>query len=173
MFNFSDRPASKVERLDESISFDRQYPCPVCRYGQIESLFMVEAFSCGFCRHIFTLEGTQTLRLEDNTQPLKWKWLGDRWTVLRSEISMDWMLLIWGFGIAFVSVPTALVWLTHQVFPPLPGQNGAMFAVVWTGLVFVSHFAIVGWLTLEQFQCPLYVTAKLYWQRLWTQVLAG
>jgi hypothetical protein len=173
MVDFSDRHSTKRGRLDEPISFDRSYPCPVCRHGQIESLFMVEAFSCGFCRHIFTLEGTQTLRLEDNTQPLKWHWRDNRWTVLRSDLSMDSMVLIWGFGIAFVFVPTALVWLTYQVFPPLPGQHGAMFTGVWIGLVFLSHFAIVGWLTLEQFQFPLYVTAKLYWQRLWTQVLAG
>ncbi|MCG9891380.1 MAG: hypothetical protein MH252_09915 [Thermosynechococcaceae cyanobacterium MS004] len=156
--------------LSEAILLEERYPCPVCRHGQIEALFMVDAFSCGFCRHIFTVDGLH-LRLEDNTQPFRWRWTGDRWKSAQQPISPDWLLILWALGIAFVSVPTALVWLAYHTFPPLPGQSGAEFPVLWTGLVFLSHLVIVSWLWVEQVQLPLYVTAKLYWQRLIAQVL--
>lgn len=130
----------------------------------------MEAFSCGFCRHIFTVEGLH-LKLEDTAAPYRWRWDGDRWRSLRKELSPDWLLITWGIGILFVSVPTGLVWLAQHTFPPLPGQTGAEFPVLWTGLVFSSHAIIVGWLWVEHFQFPVYVTAKLYWRRLIDQIL--
>jgi hypothetical protein len=156
--------------LSTAICFESRYPCPVCRHGHIEGLFMVDAFSCGFCRHIFTIDGLH-LRLEDNTQPFRWRWNGNRWMSLRKEIPSDWLFISWALGVLFVSVPTALVWLAYHTFPPLPGQSGAEFPAIWTGLVFLFHFMIVGWLCVEHFQFPLYVTAKLYWQRFVTQLL--
>lgn len=156
--------------LSEAILLDARYPCPVCRHGSIEGLFMVDAFSCRFCRHIFTIDGLH-LRLEDNMQPFRWRWNGDRWMSLRKEIPPDWLLLIWALGVGFVAVPTGLIWLAYHTFPPLPSQNSAGFPVLWTGLVFLSHFIIVGWLCVEHFQFPLYVTARLYWQRFVSQVL--
>ncbi|MGB8697993.1 MAG: hypothetical protein WCD18_01130 [Thermosynechococcaceae cyanobacterium] len=171
MTNFKGLPRSLEDSITGSLSFEERYPCPVCRYGQLEGLFMMEAFACSFCRHIFTTDlAQQCIRLEDNVQPLQWRWRRDRWVALR-EISTDWLLVIWAVGVAFVSIPTALVWLVYHTFPPLPGQNGAMFPLVWTGLVFVAHFAIVGWLWVEHFQYPLYVTAKLYCQRFFAQLL--
>jgi hypothetical protein len=61
--------------------------------------------------------------------------------------------------------------LAQHTFPPLPGQSGAGFPAIWTGLVFLSHSIVVGWLCVEHFQFPLYVTAKLYWQRFVAQML--
>jgi hypothetical protein len=168
--NSRDPQSLSTKWLSEAIRFDVRYPCPVCRHGYIESLFMVDAFSCEFCHHIFTVDGLH-LRLEDNMQPFRWRWNGDRWMSLRKEISPDWLLIIWALGFLFVSLPTALVWLAYHTFPPLPGQSGAGFPAVWTGLVFLSHFIIVAWLYVEHFQFPAYVTAKLYWQRFVAQLL--
>jgi hypothetical protein len=168
--SFGDSQILSSKWLSEAIRFDARYPCPVCRHGHIEGLFMVDAFSCGFCRHIFTIDG-RYLRLEDNIQSFRWRWNGDRWMSLRQELSPDWFLLIWTLAVGFVSIPTALVWLAYHTFPPLPGQSGAGFPALWTGLVFLSHFIIVGWLCAEHFQFPLYVTAKLYWQRFVDQLL--
>jgi hypothetical protein len=160
-------PTSKW--LGKAVYFEERYPCPVCRHGEIEGLFMVDAFSCGFCRHVFTIEGLQ-LRLEDNLQPFRWRWNGDRWMSLR-EHSLTSLIVAWAIGTAFVLVPTALIWLANYMFPPLPAQSGAGFPVLWTGLVFASHFVIASWLGAEYFQFPLYVRAKLYWQRFVTHLL--
>jgi hypothetical protein len=160
----------------QSLAFEHRYPCPVCRYGQIEGLFLVDAFSCGFCRHIFTVDMPQQyLRLEDTAQPLQWRWTGDRWVSARSVVTADSLLLLWGFGLAFVLVPTALVWLANHTFPPLPsldGDGGTSFGLLWTGLTFLCHGSIVAWFCLEYYQIPLYLMLKLYIQRLFQPVFS-
>jgi hypothetical protein len=140
MVNSSDRHISLLGRSGELLSFQDHYPCPVCLYGRIEGLFMVDAFACTFCRHIFTVDDVQQcLCLEDRAQ-------------------------------AFIATPTGLVWLGYHTFPPLPNQQGAMFPVLWTGLTFLAHFTIVAWLCLEHFQWPLYVAIRLYSRRFLDQV---
>ncbi len=154
---------------DQEILFEERYPCPACRRGQLESLFMVDAFSCSFCHHIFTVVGRR-LRLEDNANPYQWRWNGSRWKPSR-QLSRDWLLATWIISLAFISVPTGLIWLAHHTFPPLPGQQGAGFSAFWTALVFTLHFSIAGFLLAECFQLPLYITTKLYWQRWVTRAL--
>jgi hypothetical protein len=148
---------------DRDILFEEHYPCPACRRGQLESLFMVDAFSCGSCHHVFTVVGRK-LRLEDNVNPYQWRWNGTHWRSAR-HLSRDWLFATWIISIAFIAVPTGLIWLAHHTFPPLPGQQGAGFPVFWTALVFTLHFSIAGFLLAEYFQLPLYITAKLFWQR--------
>jgi hypothetical protein len=172
MMNLGDRSSSDAERLSDRLSFDEHYPCPICRYGQLERLFMVEAFTCTFCRHIFTVDASQQyLHLEDNAQPLKWRRQADQWVSARTKLSPDWMLMAWSLGIVFVSVPTTLVGLAYHTFPPLPGQSGSVFPLVWIGLTFLSHGLIVGWLCLEHYQFPLYMVARLYLRRLFSPAL--
>lgn len=131
---------------------------------------MVDAFSCTFCRHIFTIDAThQLLRLEDHAQPLRWRWQGGRWTFERSVGSESLRLLV-VLGAVFVLTPTLLVWLAYHTFPPLPSQRGAFIPPLWTGLVFMSHSAILGWLCLEHYQFPFYVTARLYLRRFLAQL---
>jgi hypothetical protein len=170
----SEQPDFQVSR--QLLDFDHRYPCPVCRYGQIEGLFLMDAFACGFCRHIFTVDVPhQCLRLEDTAQPLQWRWTGDRWVSARSVVTDDSLLLLWGFGLAFVLVPTALVWLANHTFPPLPnpeGSGGASFPLLWTGLTFLAHGSIVVWFCLEYYQIPLYLMLKLYVQRLFQPVFS-
>lgn len=171
MVNSSDRHISLLGRSGEPLSFQDHYPCPVCLYGRIEGLFMVDAFACNFCRHIFTVDDAQQcLCLEDHAQAMKWHWSGDRWLFLRYPISPDWLLWVWSLGVAFIATPTGLVWLSYHTFPPLPNQQGAMFPALWTGLTFLAHFTIVAWLCLEHFQWPLYVAMRLYSRRFLDQV---
>ena len=148
---------------DQEILFEQQYPCPACRRGQLEGLFMVDAFSCGLCHHIFTVKNRQ-LRLEDNVNPYRWRWDGNSWNSSQRS-SRDRLAAIWIVSIAFISVPTGLIWLAHHTFPPLPGQQGVKFPVLWTALVFASHASISGFFLAEYFQFPLYITTKLCWQR--------
>ncbi len=129
----------------------------------------MDAFACEFCRHIFTLDDpTQSICFEDHAQQLKWQWNGSRWRSQR-PIPTDWLLIVWGAGVIFVALPTLVVWLSYHTFPPLPSQGGLVFPLVWTGLTFAAHLGIVGWLVLEHYQFPLYITLKLYWGRFWHQ----
>ncbi len=171
MANFNHRLLSGVKPKGGPLSFQEHYPCPVCRYGQIEGLFMVDAFSCSFCRHIFTVqnEPQECLLLEDHAQPLKWLWSGDRWSVLRQVISREWLIFAWILGILFVVFPTGIVWLFQQIFPPLPEQSGAMLPLL--GLTFAGHFAIAGWICLEYYQWPFYMTLKFYSRWILDQIL--
>jgi hypothetical protein len=169
--NVSKHPS--VLPLSQPLDFGHSYPCPVCRHGDIEGLFLVDAFSCGFCRHIFTVDSLhQHLCLEDTAQPLKWRWTGDRWVSARSIITEESRALLWGLSLAFVLLPPTLVWLTNYTFPPLPNQEGPSFPLLWTGLAFLSHASIVVWFCLEYYQIPLYLIFRLYVQRLFQPVLS-
>jgi hypothetical protein len=160
--------------LKQPLDFAHRYPCPVCRHGSIEGLFLVDAFSCGFCRHIFTLDSTyQHLCLEDTAQILQWRWTGDRWVSSRSVLTEDSRLLLWGLSLALVLLPTTLVGLANYILPPLPSQGGTLFPWLWTGLVLVSHASIVGWFCLEYYQIPVYLILKLYIQRLFQPLLSN
>jgi hypothetical protein len=169
-----DLTPSSLQLLREPLDFALRYPCPVCRHGHIEGLFLVDAFSCGFCRHIFTVDSLrQSLCLEDTAQPLKWRWTGDRWISARSGVAQDSLLLLWSLSVAFVILPPVLVWLTNYIFPPLSSQEGTSFPLLWTGLTFLSHGSIVAWFCLEYYQIPLYLILKLYIQRLFQPILRG
>jgi hypothetical protein len=162
---------SSLLPLRQPLDFGHRYPCPVCRHGDIEGLLLVDAFSCGFCRHIFTVDSLQTLCLEDTAQPLKWQWTGDRWLSARSVLSEDSLVLLWGLSLSFVLLPPTLVWFANYTFPPLPSQDGLSFSMLWTGLAFVSHASIVAWFCLEYYQIPVYLILKLYFQRLFQPLL--
>jgi hypothetical protein len=174
MTNPRESDHSELQRFRHPLSFGDRYPCPVCRYGQIEGLFMVDAFSCGFCRHIFTSDSLHQLRLEDAAQPLQWRWTGDRWVSARTVVTEESLLLIWGLGLAFVLIPTALVWLANQTFPALPSQDvsSPSFPLLWTGLTFLCHGSIVAWFCLEYYQIPIYLMFKLYARRLFQPVFS-
>jgi hypothetical protein len=165
---------SNLPPLKQPLDFSHRYPCPVCRHGDLEGLFLVDAFSCGFCRHIFTVDSTyQHLCLEDTAQLLQWRWTGDRWVSSRSVLTEDSRLLLWGLSLALVLLPTALVWLSNYILPPLPSQDGTSFPLLWTGLTFFSHASIVGYFCLEYYQIPVYLILKLYVQRLFQPLLSS
>jgi hypothetical protein len=150
----------------DSLSYSGTYLCPVCRYGQITGLTLMDAFACNFCRHIFTANlPEQTVQVVDSSQPMSWRWNGRGWKVAYRD-DFDLTFIIWLISGAVVVVPSALVWLAAYTFPPLPGSPWAWFPMVWVGCTFLVHLFMVSWLLVEHYQLPLYVMTKIKLQQL-------
>ncbi|MBE9179488.1 hypothetical protein IQ268_13035 [Oculatella sp. LEGE 06141] len=168
-----DRPTTHrtKSRSGESVrlSYQESFICPVCRHGQITGLTLMDAFACNFCRHIFTANlPEQTVQVVDSSQPMAWRWNGQNWTVAyRDELNLT--ALVWMVGSALVVLPAAIVWLSSHVFPPLPDSNWAWFPTVWVACTFTFHLLLVGWLLVEHYQLPLYVTGKIWIRGLFGQ----
>jgi hypothetical protein len=172
MMSFRDGGGLAGSRLSDILQVGECYGCPVCRYGQLEALFMVEALNCTFCHHIFTIDATQRyLRLEDNAQRLQWQRWNGRWLSARTRLSSDWMLVVWGLALTFVLLPTFLVGLVYYTFPPLPGQASSLFPLVWVGFTFLAHGIIAVWLLFEHYQFPLYMIVRLYLWRVFNPLV--
>lgn len=154
-------PDSSAQRL----SHTGTYGCPICRHGQVSALTLMDAFACSFCRHIFTVDlHDQTIRVEDSSQPMSWRWNGKTWQTVRSIIDLDLTLIVWAIGVLLIIVPSGLIWLSGYMFPPLPGSSWYWFPSVWLSLTFASHFLLVSWLLVEHYQLPLYVSWKIQLQ---------
>ncbi len=153
--------SSRSASLPQSLSYEGIYPCPVCRHGQIQALLLTEAFACNFCRHIFTVDLTDSsLRVEDSSQPLRWRWTGRGWqSVQPGGPELSWM--VWIVGAALVLLPPSLIWVAQHTFPPAPGSSLSFFPLLWTALTFLAHLSLVGWLLVEYYQLPLYVVNRL------------
>lgn len=139
------------------LSYQEVYPCPICRHGEIAGLVLTDAFACSFCRHIFTADLEEhTLRVEDSSQPLSWRWSGRNWQPIHRE-DFDLTLVIWIVGLALVIFPPMLVWFSYKAVPQPP----LMFPTLWTALTLMAHLALVGWLLAEHYQFPLYIAGKI------------
>ncbi len=147
------------------LNYQDIYTCPVCRHGQLSELTLMEAFACNFCRHIFTANlREQSIRLEDSTQLFQWRWTGRDWKPMRQQ-DFDLTLVVWLTGLALVTLPPALIWLSYHTFPPLPDSSWQWFPLLWTTLAFVIHFLLVLWLLAEHYQFPPYVLLRIQWRR--------
>ncbi|MCG8368020.1 MAG: hypothetical protein MJA27_32400 [Pseudanabaenales cyanobacterium] len=145
------------------------YICPVCRHGQIETLSLMDAFACNFCRHIFTANlQNQSIQVVDSAQPMSWRWNGHNWRMVYQD-DFNLTVVIWVVGLALVSLPPGIVWLSSQVFPPLEGSPGEVVPSIWVALTFVSHLILVLWLIAEHYQVPAYVSAKIQFRQLFGQ----
>lgn len=148
------------------LNYQESYLCPICRHGQISAIALMDAFACDFCRHIFTANlREQTVRVEDSSQAITWRWNGRTWQAAR-HINLDLSITIWLVGAVLVLLPPALVWLSSHTFPPLPGTVWYWFPTVWIGLTFVAHFLLVAWLLAEHYQLSFYVAFKVRLQDL-------
>lgn len=148
-----------------NLSFQESYACPVCRHGQIEALTLMDAFACNFCRHIFTANlQEQLIRVEDSSQPFAWRWTGRVWQPAQQG-DFNLTLVIWLVGVALVTLPPGLIWLSYHTFPPLPGSPWYWVPIAWTGLAFLTHFVLVLWLLVEHYQLPSYVALRIQLQR--------
>ena len=144
-----------------TLNYQETYLCPVCRHGQISALTLMDAFSCSFCRHIFTANlHEQSVHVEDSSQPMTWRWTGRNWQAA-NQIDMDLTIVIWLVGVALVVLPPSLVWLSSHTFPPMAGSAWYWFPTVWVGLAFFSHLSFVAWLLAEHYQVPFYVAGKV------------
>jgi len=147
-----------------ALGYDDTYVCPVCRHGQLSALTLMDAFACNFCRHIFSANlAEQTIRVEDSTQPMLWRWNGRNWQPA-TLIDLDVSLLIWFVGVVLVVLPASLIGISSYLFPPLPDSSWLWFPPVWIGLTLGCHLLMVAWVLLEHYQLPLYVSCKIRFQ---------
>jgi hypothetical protein len=154
--------AQSAER--RSLTYTDTYPCPICRHGQVATMPLMDAFACSFCRHVFTANlREQSLRVEDSSQPMTWRWNGRRWQIA-NQVDMDLSILLWLLGGAIVILPPFLIWLSSYIFPPLQDSPWFWFPTLWFSLVFISHFSFVAWVLLEHYQVPLYISCKVMLQ---------
>lgn len=157
-------PSAKSERLPIAASpftLTGTYPCPVCRHGQIQTLTLMDAFACDFCRHIFTPNlSEQTIQVVDSSQPMSWRWAGRRWRPVYQD-DFNLTFVIWSVGIALIALPPGLVWMSSHTFPPLEGSRWSWFPSVWVGATLMTHVLLVGWLLVEHYQFPFYVATKV------------
>jgi len=119
------------------------YLCPVCRYGQIAPMVLMETYACNFCRHILSLDTTrQTARLEDTTMVFRWQWTGTTWRSLNTPpATLTYTAII--LGVLLMTLPPGLIWLGQQMFPPLSGDRWHWFPLFWVGLTFFAHAVLV------------------------------
>ena len=156
---------SLEKAIARPLDLNDTYLCPMCRHGELSALALMEAYSCNFCRHIFTANlREQTLQVADSSQRLAWRWDGRQWRSARQG-PWDTTILLFGVGITLTVLPTALVLLSGYMFPPLPGSRGAWLPLAWAGLTFCFHLGLVAWLVAEHCQFPLYVTSKVRLQQ--------
>ncbi len=173
MSETADRKHDKNERKSSvgsselrSLNYQETYLCPVCRHGSIAALTLMEAFACDFCHHIFTADlRSQSVRLEDSSQPIIWRWNGNVWKA-GHQIDADLTIMIWMVGAALVILPPSLIWLSSHTFPPLEDSGWLWFPTLWVGLTFLFHFCFVGWLLAEHYQLPPYIAFKVRLQTL-------
>lgn len=133
------------------------YTCPFCFQGEIKNLLLMEAFSCNFCQHIFSVDlGKQVLQIEDSEIPIRWHWNGQSWQRIKGKDGLDWSFsTIVLLSILFVSLPTMIVGSGAYLFPPLEGSKLSWFPWFWTILAFISHLICLIWLIIEYLQFPL------------------
>ena len=149
-----------------SLNYEETYLCPVCRHGQISSLALMDAFACNFCRHIFTADlRDQSVRVEDSSQPMTWRWNGVTWQALH-QVDIDLSIVIWLVGGVLVLLPPTLIWISTHTFPPIEGSAWYWFPTIWVGLAFLLHLTLVTWLLVEHYQVPFYVACKVRLQML-------
>jgi hypothetical protein len=140
-----------------------RYNCPICRYGKVQSMPLMETLGCNGCGYLFFLDPiNRSLRIADSTIPLTWYWNGKRWQgVPNAGNKMDWGTKLLA-GIT-VLLPPLLVGLSAYVFPPDPSSALSWFPTAWTVLTFLSHLGLVMYLVGEYYQFPyrLYLQSTL------------
>jgi len=142
-------------KLSSSLCAQEEYPCPVCHYGKVSEMLMMEAFSCSFCQHIFTVNfQAQSLKLIDSQLSLCWLWNGRRWQRDRQKQN-DLGLAYIVFGLIFIGFPTGVIALGTYLFPPLPGSPFAWFTTFWIICTFIAHLCCFLFVVIEYYQWPL------------------
>ncbi len=154
----------------DRLNYQEVYPCPVCRLGQLQAMSLMDAMACESCRHIFTLDlERQLLKMPDRQPPLIWGWNGRNWTGAHLE-GVEWGWTYWLLAMAFVIFPPTLIGLAAYTFPPEPGSTLSWLPIAWTGLTFLLHLAIIGWLVMEFYQFPVRVYLRVRWQQIFDRV---
>lgn len=155
---------------NRNFNIEEVYTCPVCHHGQISAITLMDAVYCNFCNHIFTADLVeQSLQIADSSSPITWRWNGRNWQANHPNMKWSWAIKL--LAVAFVLLPTTLMGLAAYTFPPMPGSPLCWFPIVWTGLTFLSHLAIVISILMEYYQFPLKLYLKSMGRHLWFSIL--
>lgn len=161
---------STSKNLSTKLSLDGIYTCPVCRYGKISALTLMDAFACNFCQHIFSAEiEQQSVKMADTSSGLGWYWNGRSWQASNNSVKIGWEIQL--ASAAFVLLPTILMGLAAYIFTPVSGSALSWFPVVWTGLVFLSHFGILVSIFVDYYQFPLGLYLKALGRNAWGRII--
>ncbi|RMF27617.1 MAG: hypothetical protein D6756_01630, partial [Cyanobacteria bacterium J083] len=116
------------------LDLDNRYNCPICLHGEISCMPLMEAMSCNFCNHIFTIDAqAQILKLADSQLPIVWYWNGRRWQSIERKSTRANFNLVYGiFSLAFVILPTLIMGIAAYIFPPLPDSPLSWLPLLWT-----------------------------------------
>jgi hypothetical protein len=138
---------------------DSEY-CPICRFGQLSTMALMDTLSCVQCNHIFTVNSSQqTLTVVDGSHPLTWQWNGRTWRGIYAKGTelggADWFA-----GIGLILFPALIVGITAYRYPPIPNTPWAWFPLFWTGLTFLLHLFLVGSIMCNYYQFPITVYLK-------------
>lgn len=148
----------------QSLSYQGVYPCPVCRFTQLKAMSLMDAMACDCCHHIFTPDlERQQIQMVDRQPPLIWHWNGRHWKGAHLE-GVEWGWTYWLLALGFVILPSAIVGLSAYMFPAESGSTLDWLPIAWTGLTFLSHLGIIGWLAIEFYQFPVRAYLRA-WQR--------
>jgi hypothetical protein len=133
-------------------------------------MLMMEAWSCNFCRHILSQEGSQAiLRLEDSQWvDCRWRWRGQSWQVVRPG-GAEMTAVVWGMALILTVLPAGVLGLAYYTFPPLPDSGWPWFPLFWLGLTLVAHLGIVLWILFNHYQVSPYLSWQWQRQQRWLQ----
>ena len=151
-------------------SVDPYHHCPLCSHGTLSTIAMMDAMSCDFCRHIFSIDLDQplieppVLKIEDTAYPLSWQWTGQQWKA-QAQAEPQLLRWLWSLCAAIILIPSGLMSLAVHLFPPTPHSRGAWFSSLWLGLTILAHVTIAFWLLCEHYQWPIYQRLKLFYER--------
>ncbi|BAZ27699.1 hypothetical protein NIES4074_01260 [Cylindrospermum sp. NIES-4074] len=157
-------PSSKI--LATTFDLHGVYPCPVCRFGKISHMPLMETMYCNFCQEIFTINvEQQQIKMPSRQPPLTWRWNGFNWT----EAQLEGVELGWGYllaAVAFVFFPTILIGIGAYYYPPDAHIPLSWIPYIWTVLTFLLHLAIILWIYIEIYQIPVatYLRAMVRWR---------
>lgn len=134
--------------------------CPMCRFGKLATMSLMDTLSCLQCNHIFTVDSSQqTLTVVDSSKPLTWQWSGRTWRGVHAE-GMELGRADCFAGIALIVFPALIVGILAYRFPALPNSPWAWFPSFWTGLTFLLHLLLVSSIFLNYYQFPLAIYLK-------------
>lgn len=143
----------------QHFSLNGVYHCPVCRFGQISALPLMDALACNLCSHIFMADDARkSLTLAGRLSPLTWQWDGHTWHAPYSQ-RLGWADKL--AAVALPILPTALILLTAYAFRSVPDGPLDAFPLFWAALAFVCHLACVLGVLISyyQFSIPSYLRA--------------
>jgi ribosomal protein L37AE/L43A len=93
---------------NQSLDFDKAYPCPSCRQGSLIPITLTEAWGCDRCKQIF--EKTEANTIGKLATPYHrqrtWRWNGKQWVDSAQRLPAD-IIKSW----SVITLLGALLWI--------------------------------------------------------------